>query len=65
MKWNDYQGNAGGQGWEVKFNKNMETIMASARGVPERKKQGADVSTLEHKCCLSPTSTWQYVALEH
>lgn len=34
-------------------------------GVPERNKQGADVSTLAHKCCLSPTSTCQYVAPKH
>lgn len=29
-KWNDYQAYAGGQGSEVKFNLNTETIMASA-----------------------------------
>lgn len=34
-------------------------------GVSGRYKEGTDVSTLHHKCCLSPTSTWQYVALKH
>lgn len=31
IRWNGYQGHAGGQGWEVKLNINTETIMASAR----------------------------------
>lgn len=40
-KWNDYQGHAGGQGWEVKFKINMETIMASARvSLKEKNKEG-------------------------
>lgn len=33
--------------------------------VSGRNKQGGEVSTLQGKCCLSPTATWQYVALKY